>query len=78
MGALLENMTGQATLSPVVFVRMVNTGIWWELLKNPEDGGALGFTVRGADLDVSMSYEEGVAAAKEMTDNAKRSLSGTK
>lgn len=55
---LHENITGQTYLSPVVFVRLINMGIWWEIRTNPNDGGAVGFTIRGADLGVTMSPEE--------------------
>lgn len=74
--ALNEKLTGQVFLHPVVFVRMVNTGIWWENCKSPDDGGAVGFTIRIADLGVTMSYEQGIAAAKEKSEAIRRSFGG--
>ena len=32
---------------------------------DPLDGGGIGFTVRGASLDVVQTYEEGLQAAQE-------------
>ena len=65
VNVLNEKLTGEHYLSPVIFVDMLHRGIWWEHCQNPEDGGAVGFTVRCAALDVLQSYEEGLAAAQE-------------
>jgi hypothetical protein len=63
---LNEKLTGEAHyLSPVIFVNMINQGIWWEHQQSPSDGGGTGFTVRGAAFDSTLSYEEGLAVAEE-------------
>lgn len=50
--------------------------IWWEALINPGDGDAVGFTIRGADLGVTMSFEESTAAAKEQAGIVRRRFGG--
>ena len=59
-----QQLTGESYLTPMVFVGMVNSRIWWEHCKHPEDGGGAGFTVRGAALDVVQSYDEGYVCRK--------------
>lgn len=51
---LNEKLTGEARdlLNPVIFVKMIYPGIWWEWQKDPRDGGAIGFTVRGGVFPV--------------------------
>jgi hypothetical protein len=69
---LNEKLTGLKYLSPILFVRMINTGIWWEHRRNPGgDMGAVGFAIRAAALDETQSYEEGVKAAREKAQNVR-------
>mmetsp|Transcript_9782 Transcript_9782/g.25633 ORF Transcript_9782/g.25633 Transcript_9782/m.25633 type:complete len:264 (-) Transcript_9782:50-841(-) len=68
---LYQGLTGQASLTPVVFVKMVNQGFWWENRRDPRDGGATGYGVRGADLGVRQSYEQGVEDAKILRERVK-------
>lgn len=66
MQRLNETIVGES-YPPIIFVRAVNSGIWWEHRQSPVDGGAEDFTFRGAALDVVQTYEEGVQVAKEKT-----------
>lgn len=63
-----QALTGESYLSPVVFNRIVNHALWWEYRKSPIDGGGVGFTIRALDFDTIQSYQEGVEAAKQKTD----------
>jgi hypothetical protein len=51
-----HELTGQAVLNPMIFIRMINSGIWWEDRHGP-DGGAVGYGIRIAALDESQSEE---------------------
>lgn len=66
-------LTGQTILSPLTFVRMINSGLWWEHRRDT-DGGGVGFTIRAASLDQVQSYEEGLAAAAEKTARVQSTL----
>ncbi len=69
MDSLNREMTGESFLSYVPFM-MLNTGIWWESVKNPRTGSALGFTFRGMDLEMRISEEEGIRRAERMSRDA--------
>ena len=49
--SLIQKLTGESFLSPAVYMRMVQHGIWWRVRKNPRDSGAAGFAVRLSALD---------------------------
>ena len=61
-------ITGETSMiTPMVFIGMVNRGLWWENRQNPLDGGAEGFAIRCAALDVVLSKSEGRRAAAANT-----------
>jgi len=53
---LNREMTGEC-LSPATFLLMLNAGIWWEARMVSES--AVGFTIRGMDMDMFLSEEKG-------------------
>lgn len=71
---MYKKISGQKYLTPAVFVFMANTGIWWEHKRDPVTGGAVGYGLRMAALDVQLSEEEGVRQAKAKSKHVKETL----
>jgi hypothetical protein len=67
---LSRKMTGEP-VSPATFFKMLNTGIWWEALRDPETGGAVGFSLRELDVGLQLSEEEGIERAKQIRNGMK-------
>jgi hypothetical protein len=47
---LNQKLTGEP-VPPSIFFNMLSTGVWWEFIRDPETGGAIGFFVRALDID---------------------------
>jgi hypothetical protein len=57
---LSKRMTGEPVCG-AIFLNMLNSGVWWEYTRDPEDGGANGFYVRACNLaQDDLSVEEGI------------------
>lgn len=62
---LMSQITSRDYFSPVVFVKMVNMGIWWHNIRGT-NGFYLGFAYHGARVDLRQTKEEGIKAAQVM------------
>jgi hypothetical protein len=70
---LSRKMTGEP-VSPANFFKMLNTGIWWENLREPETGGAVGFYLRLMDVGLQISEEEGTERVEQIRNRMKDQL----
>lgn len=62
---LMCQITSRDIFSPVVFVKMVNMGIWWNNIRGT-NGFYIGFAYHGARVDLRQTEEEGIKAAEAM------------
>jgi len=56
------NLSGQVAISPIVFVKLVNSGILWELMMDRESGGSQGLGYyQAATFDIERTFDEGAS-----------------
>eukprot|EP00594_Rhizosolenia_setigera_P001837 CAMPEP_0178939274 /NCGR_PEP_ID=MMETSP0789-20121207/115_1 /TAXON_ID=3005 /ORGANISM="Rhizosolenia setigera, Strain CCMP 1694" /LENGTH=407 /DNA_ID=CAMNT_0020618089 /DNA_START=57 /DNA_END=1280 /DNA_ORIENTATION=- len=63
---LMSRLTCRNIISPVVFLKILNTGLWWKDNADPDTGGAIGFAYHAARLDLHQSEEEGIKNAEAL------------
>lgn len=63
---LMSRLTCRNIISNVVFLKILNSGLWWKEFRHPDTGGAIGFAYHAARLDLHQSEEEGIKKAEAL------------
>mmetsp|Transcript_10866 Transcript_10866/g.21139 ORF Transcript_10866/g.21139 Transcript_10866/m.21139 type:complete len:386 (+) Transcript_10866:86-1243(+) len=64
--ALYNALTGEIIEGPP-FIMMIRFGVWWEFIRDPDTGGAVGFGFRAMDMDMEKSMAERLERAEMLT-----------